>query len=82
MTTARETILDSARILEWTHSTSGGHDILVRGERMIDLEYTVGGTLTRAWRYRFFRIDDLHLIDQIWPSDALKKEKVLAWLAE
>lgn len=80
---ARSIIRSTAAILSWTQTTSkDDHDVLTRGDKMIDLLYRTDGSVQSGRLYSYFTIDNLHLTDEIYSAESGKKEGVLAWLAE
>lgn len=74
-------IRQKAELFGWQrHATQDQHDVLVHGDKMIDVEYRGDGAVLSAERYWFFSIDNLELRDRT--GSAGKKGQVIAWLAE
>lgn len=76
---AREEIRARADLFGWELSGQIEHDILVKADEMIDVEYRVDGSVNAATRYWFFSIDNLKIRDTT--RDVHKKTAVIAWLA-
>jgi hypothetical protein len=77
---ANEEIRQRAEIHGWERRVSQDqHDILLRGDEMIDVLYSADGSLHSAQRYWFYSIDNLKLRDQT--PEKHKKQTVFSWLA-
>jgi hypothetical protein len=76
MVTTREQIDGRARMFGW-QANSGTY---VRGDYCVQVDYSVAGHIINACRYRFFKLDDLHLEGRA--GGRHKKTIVLSWLAQ
>ena len=78
---ATEDIRTSAHLFGWDqHTTPDRHDILIKGDEMVDVLYGADGTVLAAELYWFYSVDNLQLRDRV--TTRHKKQTVLSWLAE
>ena len=70
----------AARVLGWQFSRPVPRSIVMwRGGQMIDMDVQSNGIITRADRFEFVRLDDLHFRERA--KSKYKKQEVLGWLA-
>lgn len=78
---AAEEIRQRAELFGWEQRRSQDqHDVLIRGDAVVDVLYRGDGSVHSATLYQFFSIDNLHERERT--RDAHKKTTVIAWLAE
>lgn len=80
--TTADDLVSKAELLGWTVRPDGSLRgiTLLRGEFFIVVGFTAAGGINNAEKYRFFRVDELQLVERL--SGRFKREKLLAWLAE
>jgi hypothetical protein len=69
----------AARVMGWQFSRPVPKGIVMwRGGQMIDMDVSDNGVITRADRFEFVRLDDLHFKER---ANRHPKATVLGWLA-
>lgn len=77
--TAVQEIRERAELFKWSVHPDARVDLFVRGDHAVQVSYTLAGSVHSGELYRFFSLEDMHLLSRTPDTD--RKLTVLSWLA-
>lgn len=75
----RDEIRESAELFSWVVVDQHQYAIYTRGDQSAHVRYRKDGSVGEAKLYRFFKADDLHLLETAQGKH--KRSRILHWLA-